>query len=185
VTCEDCMSVDVQAWHQKNYFVGRHIFNESWTCDGRPSGSVTVCIAKRSVGLSYKFKSSGDGSVVKQGVAVSWTACRYGGQRPWFRCPGVGSGACNRRVRRLYLANGGFACRHCHGLAYACQLETPLYRHTRRLQKLRKRLGGDADVWTLLPDRPKGMHRKTYMRLLNEAGREAKEVSKILTSLFD
>jgi hypothetical protein len=38
-------------------------------------------------------------------------------------------------------AVGFFACRHCHGLAYACQAETPTLRSIRRARKMRMRLG--------------------------------------------
>ena len=49
-------------------------------------------------------------------VGLEWTPCNYGGSRVWFRCP-----SSHRRVAVIY---GGkvFACRHCHRLAYDCQL---------------------------------------------------------------
>src|SRR6266849_6122234 len=31
-----------------------------------------------------------DGSAADQRVALSWTACRFGGFRPWFECPSCG-----------------------------------------------------------------------------------------------
>jgi GTP cyclohydrolase I len=53
-------------------------------------------------------------------------------------------------------------------LAYQGQRETDYERATRKCRKIVQRLGGDPDDdnW---PEKPKGMHWKTYDRLLAEA----------------
>src|SRR5829696_7809844 len=51
--------------------------------------------------LSYGQRS-GLGSEwedVKEPVSLEWTPCNFGGERPWFLCPGAG---CGRRVAVLY-----------------------------------------------------------------------------------
>lgn len=102
----------------------------------------------------------GDDSLVTYAVSLAETRCNYGGTRPWFLCPADG---CSRRVRKLYLGNRYFACRHCYRLRYASQTEHRRERLERRRYKLIRRIGGDGESW---PERPHGMHRSTYDALL-------------------
>ena len=77
---------------------------------------------------------------------------------------------CSRRVAKLYLRTPAlFACRQCCGLAYASQSENPRYRAISRVQKLRMRLGGSANLLKPFPKKPRGMHRWTYYRLSAKA----------------
>jgi hypothetical protein len=65
----------------------------------------------------------------------------------------------------LYGAGEWFACRRCYDLAYASQQQSRMDRNVTRLIKIRTRLGGSPDVFEPLPERPRGMHRRTYLRL--------------------
>jgi hypothetical protein len=98
-------------------------------------------------------------------VPIDWTACHFGGQRPWFRCPAVG---CGRRVRVLY-GRHYFCCRFCHDLAYASTRERAAERALRRARSIRTRLGGTANLTEPFPAKPKGMHWRTYGRLRQQA----------------
>lgn len=93
-------------------------------------------------------------------VALAWTACHFGGQRPWFVCPGTG---CGRRTAVLY---GGrfFLCRRCQGLAYESTRRSPGERALCKAQLIRARLGGTANRLEPFPPKPKGMHWRTYER---------------------
>ena len=95
----------------------------------------------------------------EQRIAIAWTPCRFGGKRPWFQC-----GYCGRRVVRLYIVQAVFACRHCHRLGHASQLETPHERGTGRARKIRMRLSDGTDDPPGFPSRPRFMHRTTYER---------------------
>lgn len=67
----------------------------------------------------------------------------------------------------LYVPDTVLACRLCHRLYYATQRLGSLDRLERRANKLLARLGaspGDEVV-----RRPKGMHERTYDRILTEA----------------
>ena len=55
-----------------------------------------------------------------------------------------------------------YACRHCYDLRYASQREHLGDRALRKAQKIREQLGGDASLISPLPDKPKGMHWRTY-----------------------
>jgi hypothetical protein len=94
-------------------------------------------------------------------LLVDWTACRYGGSRPWFLCPRAN---CGRRVALLFW-DAGFACRQCLGLAYECQREQLVDRLARRVAKIKRRLGPDDPVAN---QKPKQMHLSTYRRLISE-----------------
>ena len=65
----------------------------------------------------------------------------------------------------LYGAGELFACRRSYGLAYASQQELAHQRGLWKSQKIRMRLGGTASLLDEFPDKPKGMHWRTYDRL--------------------
>ena len=96
---------------------------------------------------------------------LAWTPCNFGGHRPWFICPAQG---CGHRVAVLYGGRGIFACRHCYQLVYESQREQPHYRALRRAQAIRMKLGGSGSMAEPFPDKPKGMHWRTYERLRAE-----------------
>ncbi len=99
-------------------------------------------------------------------------ACRFGGARPYFLCPGVvivNGIACGRCVAKLHGQRRYFLCRRCCRLAHASQSEGAWDRMLRRANKLRKQLGGDAGMASPFPPKPKGMWRRTYERLREQA----------------
>jgi hypothetical protein len=116
----------------------------------------------------YRHRSGGSGGEweeVDETVALEWQACNFGGERPWFLCPGA---RCGRRVAVLYGPGRYFLCRHCYDLRYESQREDKPHRALRRAQKIRERVGGSADMTEPFPQKPKRMHLKTYMRLFWE-----------------
>jgi hypothetical protein len=65
----------------------------------------------------------------------------------------------------IHIAGEYVACRRCLGLAYASQQEPVRQRGLHKARKIRDRLGGSANMMDKFPDRPKGMHWKTYHQL--------------------
>ena len=103
---------------------------------------------------------------VEQRVPITWTECHLGGRRPWFVCSVYTAGRyCGRRVALLYGAGELFACRHCYGLVYASQHEVVHQRGLGKARKIRMQLGGNPNILEEFPDKPKGMHWRTYDRL--------------------
>lgn len=116
--------------------------------------------------LTYRVQLPGETEPrdIQSLVPLDWVACNYGGRRPWFICPNP---ECRRRVAILY-GNVVFACRHCHRLAYQCQKETDDDRALRRVDAIRRRLKWKPGTLNGYGDRPKGMHWRTFKRLLDE-----------------
>jgi hypothetical protein len=171
ITTGECHSVDVRYLHREGLLQSGHRFSLRWSRAGRETGSIGGAVEgsdrPRQVLLFYRHRS-GSGAEwedVQELVHLSWTACNFGGERPWFICPGVG---CGRRVAILHGPGRYFLCRHCYDLVYESQWENGMSRALRRAQAIRERLGGSANMTKPFPERPKGMHRKTYERLRSE-----------------
>ena len=121
--------------------------------------------------LSYNCRRTGqEWQSVEEPVPIVHVPCRFGGNRPYFICPGVVNGvACGRRVAKLHGPGRYFLCRHCYRLAHASQSEGAWDRTLRRANKIRQRLGGDPGMAAPFPPKPKGMWRRTYERLRKQA----------------
>jgi hypothetical protein len=170
-TVESCRSIDVLDWHRRGYLGSPRWFSWAWTRDGKRVASINVEAQRQSVTLKYRSRSYGeDWSDVEQRIALVWTPCRLGGERPWFTCSVASNGVyCGRRVIKLYGVGRLFACRHCYRLAYTSQSEGVLDRANRRASKIRRRLGGDAGPSEPFPEKPKGMWQRKYERLRERA----------------
>jgi len=129
--------------------------------------SISVETERHRVALKYRTRRYGeDWASVKQQFPVAWTPCRFGGERPWFICSVYANGTyCGRQVTKLYQAGRLFACRQCSGLAYVSQQESAHDRGLLKAQRIRMRLGGTANMLDDFPEKPKGMHWRTYERL--------------------
>lgn len=117
--------------------------------------------------LRYGIEREGsDREVVDIRGGLLRTTPTYGGSRWWFACP-----RCGMRVRVLYLPGGStrFACRSCHHLRYRCQRETLADRLLRRSRKLYRRAGSDGGESSSFVYKPKGMHQRTFNRLMDAA----------------
>lgn len=94
-------------------------------------------------------------------LATTATACNYGGYRKWFVCK------CGRRASVLYFSHY-WQCRHCVGLPYQTQIIQPSDRLNERINRIRQRLGWVRGIAHGMGNKPKGMHQKTYRRLVAE-----------------
>lgn len=131
---------------------------------GRTSSITYSVILNHGVRLMYNNGSGNQKEAVDYLVNVTSTPCNLGGKRYWWICPNV---HCGRRCRVLY---GGkyFVCWKCAGAYYASQRNKDLLtRIDNELATIRRRLKASkpSATTTALPDRPKGMHFRTYMRL--------------------
>lgn len=160
-TTGEYLQLDVRRLQRDGLLERRFAFNWQWSRKGEPVGNINVSPEEDRLVLSYRYR----GESKEFPVLLDWTSCHYGGERAWFLCPARG---CGRRVAILY-GGGIFACRCCYRLAYESQTESPAYRALSRTQNIRVRLGGSGSMMEDFPNRPKGMHRKTYLMLLHKA----------------
>jgi hypothetical protein len=99
-------------------------------------------------------------------IQITKTACHFGGERPWFVCPG-----CNKKALVLYIVNR-FRCRKCHGLYHPSSNEGHLMRSARELSKYQNKLNGkELRVTDGLcgVTKPLWMRNTTFIKLYCEA----------------
>jgi hypothetical protein len=104
----------------------------------------------------------------------------FAGQSWWFRCPG-----CSRRVADLYPRGDYFRCRRCCGVGYESQRETRQARGLKKSARIKQQLGGTGEHGERVPDRPKGMHRRTYERLLEQVAEAERPWNERMTAGLD
>jgi hypothetical protein len=153
LTCEDLRRLDVRTLARVGTLTGSGFV--SWNCAGRKTGSIGVVGDGNAVHLVYSIA----GRSVEELIDLAWTECGFGGQRPWFLCPG-----CGRRVAVLF-RNRMFNCRRCCDLRYRSQRDNAMNRALTKAQNIRARLGGGANLAIPFPGRPRYMHHKTFERL--------------------
>jgi hypothetical protein len=167
-TCEGCKSLDIRRLHRDNLLRPGRRFSWSWSRDGEPTGEIRIETGYDAILLLYRTRSRGEPEWrdIRQRVPITWSRCALGGHRPWFICSIHSKGRfCGRRVAVLYAAGDLFACRHCYSLAYASQSERARDRSLSRAQKIRMRLGGSPSIFDPFPEKPRGMHWRTYDQL--------------------
>lgn len=158
--CNEYHSIDL-AWLRRNKFlnVGRWS-SLSWSRAGQKTGSIRIECHANGIRLVYRQRQhGGEWQDVAEFVPLIETATRFGGRRQWFECL-----SCRQRCQILY-GGAHFRCRRCHRLKYETQYEPPFARAATRALKIRDRLGGKGGIDEAFPDKPKGMHWKTYERL--------------------
>lgn len=166
-TTSDYRAFDVRHLQREGLLQPGRNFEWQWSRDGGVVAFIEVRTELDCVRLSYRHRRYDEPWQSEDyPVSIEWTPCNYGGERAWFRCPATG---CGRRVAILY-GGGIFACRHCHRLNYESQHEQSYQRALTRYQNIRIRLGAHAAIGQF-PDKPKGMHWRTYGRLCREAER--------------
>lgn len=155
--------LDIRYLHSKGLLHPGARADLIWSRAGEVVGSIGIRAECHCVTLSYRHRDyDEDWKDEEYPVFLDSTHCNYGGERFWFLCPARG---CLRRVAVLY-SGSVFACRHCYQLVYDSQREQAYSRALSRAQTIRVKLGGSpaGDF----PDKPKGMHWRTYNRLCTE-----------------
>lgn len=146
----------------------------TWTRSesGEERGSIRYSTSNQVLELRFLYN---DESVIQR-LTISRTPCNFGGTRQWLQCP-----CCWRRAGVLHLRWKRFACRACNRLAYVSQSEDECGRTWLKQHKIENKL---APNW----QRPKGMRRKTYSRLMEQImaceERRDEQLSMYLGKLF-
>lgn len=162
-TTNKMRSLDIRLLHCSGGLGPGELRTWSWTRSVSGVSRISMYAGDDAVTLAYQVTyQSGESRDYSYPVRIEWTPCNYGGRRAWWLCPD-----CGRRVAVLY---GGqrYACRHCHDLTYKSTRTAPGSEFYARANKVRARLGWGGGVASPMGDRKKGMHTKTYLRLLNQ-----------------
>jgi hypothetical protein len=109
--CEACKSIDIRWIYREGRLHAGKLFVLPWIQAGKPCGQAHVVVGDDAIIIVCS-----ECIPVIQRVPISWTACHFGGRRPWFECP-----YCRRRSAVIYIGDKDIACRRCFGLAYASQ----------------------------------------------------------------
>ena len=161
-TTEEVNRVDIRYMKKRRLLRPGNSGSLSWSCGEEQTGSVRYQVNNNYLRLIYRTRTYGDDwQEMDEKIWFQRTSCNYGGQRLWFSCP-----HCHSRVAIIYGNGMRFLCRHCYGLPYASQGETSLDRLARKIRKIRTRLDVDIDLDFPIYMKPKGMHWKTFDKLV-------------------
>ena len=178
--CNEYRSIDL-AWLRSRKLLNPGSGSTiTWSRAGNVTGSIRIECQANGIRLVYRRRRHDeDWQDVNEFVPLVETATSFGGKRHWFQCLSCGS-----RCRVLY---GGayFRCRRCHRLKYETQYEPPFAGAATRALKIRKRLGSKGGLDDIFPDKPKGMHWKTFERLRNEEEQRQEAWAAGLIGKFD
>jgi len=161
--CEDYRSIDLAWLRREGSLTPGYSGRIRWSRGGTETASVNYRIEPAGLRLIYRTRRNGEEwRDIDEVFPFVFTATNFAGQRRWLECL-----SCGRRCQVLY---GGayFRCRRCHGLKYESQYEPAWLRGTTRAQKIRERYGGSGSLDEPFPAKPKGMHWRTYGRLVAE-----------------
>jgi hypothetical protein len=149
------LSLDIRQLARLGYTKRNCSFGWQWERDGEPTATIGITVqAGMALTLNYTATIQGQARDYAQRIKLTHTACHFGQSRTWALCP-----RCGRRVARLYLRAGQFACRHCQRVAYSSQSLDALGRSWIKQRKIEAQLG---DNW----QRPNGMRQATHNRLM-------------------
>ena len=161
-TTEDSLPLDIRRLRRVGALNPGRAVAWQWTFNDRVYASIQIRAEEWQITLSYLHTpAGGSAESISQTVRMETTPCALGGRRQWFTCP-----RCSLRVAVIYGVGRLFACRQCKDLAYACQGESGADRAARRADRIRKRLGWELGILNEPGLKPKGMHWRTYERLL-------------------
>lgn len=163
---EDSRSIDIRRWQREGYLATEQHLDWVWQRNGEKVASISVEFETGQLRLIYSCRKQGaEWEKLNYPVKLQTSVCYYGGVRYWFTCPLVG---CGRRVALLYLGDKYFACRRCYHLAYKSQRKTANDRIIHKADKIREKLNWQRGILNPSGSKPKGMHWKTYRRLVAE-----------------
>jgi len=164
-TTSSRLSIDIRNLQRKGALhtgVSGHL---SWIIVGGEKVAIQFCVETDQIVFEYTIPNHEGKELSYQNVVdFDYSPCNFGGKRIWFICP-----ECETRVAIIYRSSQRFICRRCCGLVYTSQNESEVDRLMFKSKRIRAKLGGTGSLIDDFPPKPKGMHWRTYWRLLKEA----------------
>jgi len=173
---EEVPQLDVRALKRSGLFdQSTSMGSINWTNHGLAECALTYSYADSTLSISYAVKTPHTApEAVSEHIFIDRTVCYYGGTRTWFSCPN-----CNARKAILYCASKRFLCRQCYGLNYSSQNEVYTDRMIRKARKLRSKLGASMNLRLPISERPRGMYRATFERMIRQ---DQDNVSRVISA---
>ena len=142
---------------KREWFEQHNAGTLTWSRGGHKTGSISYRLAPDHMRLNYTLTR--EDKHINERFEFDFTRQNFGGERRWIICP-----SCGRRCRVLY---GGayFRCRQCYNATYESQYEFIRVPGLSSAERVRDKLGGEPGFVHSFPNKPKGMHWKTYRRL--------------------
>lgn len=161
---EQQLRIDIR-YLRKNRLLEPGSYTLIWSCgDENAAARASLIVTRQKIIITCRWTDEETGAPQKMNrvITLSETPCRYGGSRKWLICP-----RCGHRMVVLVLTPPSVGCRHCLDLSYASQGENVSYRGLRKMNKIADRLQR-AEYFEEMLLKPKGMHWKTYNRLIEQ-----------------
>ena len=179
LTTDMVPAIDIRQLQRRRELMPGKRTLQTWTRGGVIAAQVELDIQHSQLGIRYFLLSrSSEREPVECVVPIASTPCNYGGVRRWFRCPD-----CGKRVAVIYVQRRSCSCRQCNYLVYRSQRERAGERARDRVQKIRVRLGGSANLLEPFPAKPKWMRWRTYQNLETKALKEQARNLELLSSI--
>ena len=180
-TTSESKRIDIRYLRQQGSLYDGRMGSLNWNCRGEPSGSVMYHIGGETFTLDYGVREpGGEWEPIKLRVPLTTTPCRYGGERYYFLCVGLG---CGRRCEVLYSAGKYFVCRKCAGLIYDSQKGGHIDKLIEAKHKLGERIFEHYEYGEGYLKK-KGMHWKTFVRLNAKYQSYNRKINSALTARF-
>ena len=149
----------------------------TWSRGGHKTGSIGYRLSPDRMVLHYTVLMKGERQPIEETFVMRPTEQPFGGRRLWIECKG-----CGRRCRVLYGA-AYFRCRQCYRLTYESQYERIYAPGVTRAMRVRQKLKGEPGLAYPFPDRPKGMHWRTWLRLREADWAAQMEIDRLLARM--
>lgn len=177
ILVEDCFQINIDKLYRLGGIGVKHDYILKWQHPRNREvfSEIRVKADNNSLILSYEavIKATQERLGIQTLIEIEWTNPPLGGRRPWFICP-----ECNKRIGKLYKPNNEhfFWCRLCWDLTYQSRMDgndsisVALNKINRLKKKLRWNCGDEevATEYSPLPPRPKGQHKKTYQKIIEQ-----------------
>lgn len=158
LTVGQCLQLDVEKLKLHG------VFEESATWTWRWTNGNAVQISTSEPGW-LRLGYQADEKTFEYRIRIETIPQHFGGARRWFRCPNT---KCARRCRTVYFRQGYFLCRKCQRLGYLTEQASKSDYPYHQINKVRRRLGWVPGYLNGHETKPKGMHWKTYDRLIQK-----------------
>ena len=134
----------------------------AWGSFHRWNNGATVTLRFREMVATIETRIPGQATCTEH-VELDSTPQHLGGHRTWWTCP-----CCRGRVALLYWQACRWQCRKCAELVHESTRESESRLAYARVNKVRRKLGWGGGLLSPMAGRKKGMHWKTYARLMQE-----------------